>query len=253
MACRNQGAHNSLNTRFQRTCVLDISEFQFRGGPGLRVVNEERLSNQVRVLHEPPIPAVQRIVAVIAQHEIVPCRNDQFAIHHMPQHLRPGRQQVRLTFHSDVPYAAGQVVPIHISRKPVNDVRLPERCAIQIDHAIFHSYPITRHANHSLDEDLLPVHRVMKHDQIASLGSRARNSAHQQVITNQKRVLHATRRHHVSPHEQKRHAGHRCERDPWPTRAGFCSGPAQRPSSEKEQQRKPRLEDRRQPRLPRRD
>src|SRR5687767_14763827 len=108
--------------------------------PGLlaeREVDEERLALDVLLRHEAPVPAVLRIVAIVAHHEIVSRRNGDGAV-----------------LHAHVEFAAAA---FFVRRDEVMDVGLVEHRAVDIDTLVTHLEKGGRRPYES-HVDVVPVH-----------------------------------------------------------------------------------------------
>src|SRR6202158_5047224 len=184
-----------------------------------RPVNDQRLADNIFPRHESPIAAVLAVIAVIAQNEIMPLRNNQLAVFHQFPHLQPP-----FAFQAEGwDVGSGKIIAEHIiGRFQKSHVGLIQRLAVDPDLLVHHPQVVPRYPDHAFDKVLLRIHGIVKHDDVAALdlliGHEAITQAmpavnklvHQQVIADQQRVLHGLgwnleRLHNKSDHEYGDH------------------------------------------------
>jgi hypothetical protein len=112
-----------------------------------RIVDQYRTPEYARVRHESPIPAIQRIAAIIPEHEVAPARYHEFAVVDIVvQHPSAG-------FVGQVRWWSIRKVIAEIVRKLVfmRNIRFVDRRPIQEELSMLEVNAIARNANYALD------------------------------------------------------------------------------------------------------
>ena len=164
-------------------------------------VDNQGLADDVLPRNESPVPAVQGRVAVVAHREEAVGRDDDGVPHHVRrEHLQRGiiKPHVRLT---------GEVVAVGVDViRLVELVRFVQLPPVQEDLLVHDPDRVTGNADHPLDKGLFDIDGVAENDDVAALhllvgqnmpaqgaGRRVGELVHQQVVADEKRVLHRTR------------------------------------------------------------
>src|SRR6202049_776714 len=131
-----------------------------------RPVNDQRFADNIFPRHESPIAAVLAVIAVIAQHEIMPLGKNQLAVFHQFPHLQPP-----FAFQAkggDV--GSGEIIAEHIiGRFQKSHVGLIQRLALDTDLLVLHPQVVARYSDHAFDKVLLRIHGIVKHDDVPAL------------------------------------------------------------------------------------
>lgn len=133
-------------------------------------VDEQRLAYDCFVRDETPVAAIFAIVAIVAHDEVIPNRDDEFAV-------------VDERAHSDPPAGidlrvgaleTGEVVAEIVGWSGAEDrVRLGERATVDVNLTRVKAEVVTWKANDAFDQMQAGVDRVMEHDDVApAYGSR---------------------------------------------------------------------------------
>ena len=196
----------------QHVLRIDVAAGQAFGGRVVGPPGENRFADDVLVWHESPVAAVLRQVTVVAEHEVVSGRDDEFsAAHVLPEHLQAACVD-------GAGRSSREVVPIgrEVFRL-VNFVRFLDGFAVQDKLFGLDPDPVSRDADHSLHIVLGDVQRVTENDDVAALhllvgqqvpAQSVRRSAgefvHDQMVANQQVVLHRAGRNHVGLRDHRR-------------------------------------------------
>ena len=164
-----------------------------------RPIDQQGAPNDIFPRHEAPIAAVEALIAIVAQHEIVALRNNQFAVLDQFSHLQPPPPlQPR-----DGIVSAGKLVPKYVMRqRAVTNVRFRQRSAVHVHSPVDQAYAISRHSHHALHEVFAGMNRIVENDDISAVDRAVgqdmiqKSTAaiaqliHQQIIPDQQGVLH---------------------------------------------------------------
>src|SRR5216684_4123828 len=186
-----------------------------------RPVDHQRPPDNVFPRDESPEPAVLAVVAVVAHHKIVSLWDDELAVFYQfphfqpPLSLQPDRRNVE----------ARKVVAEHIVRRVQKaHVGFLQRLAVNPHLLIDQAQLVSRQPNHTLDEMLLRIDRIVKDDNVAARNLLVRHHTiaqtrsavaelvHQQIVAYKKRVHHRFRRNLKSLHHKRdyKHSDHYC-------------------------------------------
>src|SRR5579863_2772352 len=131
----------------------------------IRPKNQERLADDVLARHEAPVPAVERVVAVVTHRKIVAVRHHQLSIGHMS-----GQHFARPVIHRAIRLGR-KIIAIRLDTgEDMPRVGLIERLTVAIYGLVDDFYTVARNTDHPFHVVLADIHRVTEHDDVAPLG-----------------------------------------------------------------------------------
>src|SRR5580704_1523983 len=164
-----------------------------RVGVSHRPIDQQWASDDILLRHEPPVAAIQAFVPVIAQHEVIPLRNNEFAVLDQFFHFQPpasfqagnGKVQTRELVAKDV-----------VRARTVADIGFLQRNAVNVHLAVDQADAIAGNSHHTLhkmlggvygiaeDDDVSALHSLVGHEQIPEAASAIAEFVDQQVVAN---------------------------------------------------------------------
>src|SRR5690242_7781675 len=137
-----------------------------------RPIDHQRTADNVLPRHEPPIAAVQAVIAIVSHNEVITLWDDELVVYYQLLHLGPPGAAHRWHYRQVKPR---KLVPIGIMRTKVVHVRFVERNTIHIHFALNQAEFVARNADHALDEMHTGIDRIVKDNYVAAAYRTVRN------------------------------------------------------------------------------
>ena len=178
-----------------------------------RPINQERTPHDGVVVHEAPKAAVPALIAIIPHRKILPRGHDNFVTAHEFLHFMSPFGLKTASNH----LARGKVVVQRVvaSGGIMNNVRLVEQLAIDIDSLVHNFHAISRQPDHALHEVLMLLIGKFENDDVATLeravgqqflvpaaGAAKNELVDQQMVANEQCPFHGGRGNLESLHNE---------------------------------------------------